>query len=81
MTSPSVTKSPCVKEDIYDIPRPFIFGHRGSLFTAPENTKLSFEESNKADGYETDVAISWDGVPFLVHDYSLKRTTDIDEVS
>lgn len=50
------------------------------MFTAPENTNLAFVDSRRADGYEADVAVSWDGVPFLIHDVSLKRTTDIDEV-
>ncbi|KAF7237881.1 Glycerophosphodiester phosphodiesterase domain-containing protein 4 [Varanus komodoensis] len=31
-------------------------------------------------GLETDVTISFDGVPFLMHDRTLKRTTNIDEV-
>ncbi|XP_015243372.1 PREDICTED: glycerophosphodiester phosphodiesterase domain-containing protein 5-like [Cyprinodon variegatus] len=49
---------------------------------APENTLMSFEKAVEAgcDGLETDVAISYDGVPFLMHDHNLQRTTNIHEV-
>lgn len=49
---------------------------------APENTLMSFEKAVEAgsDGLETDVTISFDGVPFLMHDRTLRRTTNIHEV-
>ncbi|OBS80040.1 hypothetical protein A6R68_21758, partial [Neotoma lepida] len=52
------------------------------VFLAPENTMMSFEKAieHNASGLETDVYLSWDEVPFLMHDYDLSRTTNIREV-
>ncbi|XP_078078697.1 glycerophosphodiester phosphodiesterase domain-containing protein 5-like [Mustelus asterias] len=74
--------SPCIKERGTLGPKPAIIGHRGAPMLAPENTLMSFEKTIEqgADGLETDVTISWDGVPFLMHDHSLRRTTNIEEV-
>ncbi|ELK30182.1 Glycerophosphodiester phosphodiesterase domain-containing protein 4 [Myotis davidii] len=49
---------------------------------APENTMMSFEKAveNDAFGLETDVFLSIDEVPFLMHDHNLRRTTNIREV-
>ncbi|KAM7330473.1 hypothetical protein ACRRTK_009662 [Alexandromys fortis] len=49
---------------------------------APENTMMSFEKAveHGASGLETDVYLSYDAVPFLMHDYDLSRTTNIREV-
>lgn len=49
---------------------------------APENTIAAGElaAANQALGFETDVRISLDGVPFLMHDETLARTTNIAEV-
>lgn len=55
-----------------------IFAHRGSAGTHPENTMISFEEAvaTGADGIELDVQLSKDGVPVVIHDEKLNRTTD-----
>ncbi|MDX5474309.1 MAG: glycerophosphodiester phosphodiesterase [Bacillaceae bacterium] len=55
-----------------------IFGHRGSAGTHPENTMISFQQAFKdgADGIELDVQLSKDGVPVVIHDEKLNRTTD-----
>jgi glycerophosphoryl diester phosphodiesterase len=55
-----------------------IFAHRGASKYAPENTMPAFELAcqMKADGIETDVQLSKDGIPVLIHDEDLKRTTD-----
>jgi glycerophosphoryl diester phosphodiesterase len=55
-----------------------IFGHRGSAGTHPENTLISFEQAYKdgADGIELDVQLSKDGVPVVIHDEKINRTTD-----
>ncbi|GCB68285.1 hypothetical protein scyTo_0008204 [Scyliorhinus torazame] len=47
-----------------------------------QNTIMSFEETVKCEAstFETDVRISYDGVPFLMHDSTFERTTDIAEV-
>ncbi|KAM4726324.1 glycerophosphodiester phosphodiesterase domain-containing protein 5-like isoform 1-T3 [Anableps anableps] len=74
--------SPCIKEKGTLGPAPALIGHRGAPMLAPENTLMSFEKAVEAgsDGLETDVAISYDGVPFLMHDHNLQRTTNVHEV-
>ncbi|XP_042355480.1 glycerophosphodiester phosphodiesterase domain-containing protein 5-like [Plectropomus leopardus] len=74
--------SPCIKEEGTLGPAPALFGHRGAPMLAPENTLMSFQKAVEAgsEGLETDVTISVDGVPFLMHDYTLRRTTNINQV-
>lgn len=62
--------------------RPLIIGHRGVAAMAPENTIASAELAAElgADGVETDIRISKDGVLFLMHDKNLLRTTEVTEV-
>ncbi|KAI7795994.1 glycerophosphodiester phosphodiesterase domain-containing protein 5 [Triplophysa rosa] len=74
--------SPCIKERNSLGPAPALIGHRGAPMLAPENTYMSFEKAVAAgsDGLETDVTISYDGVPFLMHDKNLRRTTNVKEV-
>nr|XP_056714811.1 glycerophosphodiester phosphodiesterase domain-containing protein 4 [Euleptes europaea] len=73
--------SPCIRENGTLGPKPALIGHRGASMVAPENTLMSFEKTieHYGDGLETDVRISTDGVPFLMHDDTLTRTTDIQE--
>ncbi len=59
-------------------PYPRWIAHRGAGKLAPENT-LAAVRLGASHGYrmfECDVKLSSDGVPFLLHDSSLKRTTD-----
>lgn len=66
-----------------DLPtKPALIAHRGASMLAPENTLASAELAavHQALGFETDVRISLDGVPFLMHDETLARTTNIAEV-
>jgi glycerophosphoryl diester phosphodiesterase len=58
--------------------RPRVFAHRGGCALAPENTLAAFELGLRAgaDGVELDVHLSADGVPVVVHDPTLDRTTD-----
>uniref|UniRef100_A0A665TVC8 Glycerophosphodiester phosphodiesterase domain containing 4b n=1 Tax=Echeneis naucrates TaxID=173247 RepID=A0A665TVC8_ECHNA len=74
--------SPCIKEKRTLGPAPALIGHRGAPMLAPENTLMSFEKAVEAGskGLETDVTISFDGVPFLMHDRTLRRTTNVHEV-
>ncbi|XP_071374522.1 glycerophosphodiester phosphodiesterase domain-containing protein 5-like, partial [Centroberyx affinis] len=74
--------SPCIKEAGTLGPAPMLIGHRGAPMLAPENTVMSFEKAVEAggEGLETDVTISYDGVPFLMHDSTLRRTTNVAEV-
>ena len=56
---------------------PLNIGHRGAAGEAPENTLVSFELAwqQGADGIELDVQLSSDGVPVVIHDSYLRRTT------
>jgi glycerophosphoryl diester phosphodiesterase len=59
--------------------RPLILGHRGDSFHAPENTLAAAVAAWEAgaDGWELDVQLTRDGVPVVLHDESLLRTTDV----
>ncbi|WP_408006668.1 glycerophosphodiester phosphodiesterase [Pseudalkalibacillus sp. A8] len=56
----------------------YIFAHRGASKYAPENTMSSFKKAleMKADGIELDVQLTKDKVPVIIHDETVKRTTD-----
>jgi glycerophosphoryl diester phosphodiesterase len=59
-------------------PYPRWVAHRGAGKLAPENTLAAFR-LGAAHGYrmfECDVKLSADGVPFLMHDATLERTTN-----
>ena len=51
--------------------------HRGASAVAPENTLAAFEKAEAlgADGVELDVRLCADGVPVVIHDASVDRTT------
>nr|XP_005897004.1 PREDICTED: glycerophosphodiester phosphodiesterase domain-containing protein 4 [Bos mutus] len=74
--------SACVQDKDKLGPKPNFFGHRGAPMLGPENIIMSFEKSVEygAHGLESDVQISLDKVPFLMHDYDLRRTTNILDV-
>lgn len=59
-------------------PYPFWIAHRGAGKLAPENTLAAFKlgASHGYRMFECDVKLSSDGVPFLLHDDQLDRTTD-----
>jgi glycerophosphoryl diester phosphodiesterase len=61
----------------FDVPRPVVIGHRGAAGIRPENTLLSFETALEQGAriLESDVQITRDGVPILLHDPSVDRTT------
>ncbi|WP_170143611.1 glycerophosphodiester phosphodiesterase [Brockia lithotrophica] len=54
-----------------------LYAHRGASQDAPENTLAAFREALRqgADGIEFDVQLSRDGVPVVIHDAELGRTT------
>lgn len=56
----------------------FIWAHRGASQVAPENTLAAFRaaELAGADGIELDIHLCRDGVPVVIHDESVDRTTD-----
>jgi glycerophosphoryl diester phosphodiesterase len=55
-----------------------VFAHRGGAKLAPENTLAAFTRgmAEQSDGVECDVHLSRDGVPMVIHDATLDRTTD-----
>jgi glycerophosphoryl diester phosphodiesterase len=55
-----------------------VIAHRGASGAAPENTLAAFELAVRqgADAFELDVRLTGDGVPVVLHDPTLERTTD-----
>jgi len=64
-----------------------VYGHRGASGRLPENTPGAFRGAidDGADGVEFDVRATADGVPVILHDRDLARTTTgsgpVDEVA
>jgi len=58
--------------------RPQIWAHRGASMHAPENTLSAFHLALEmgADGIELDITPSADGVPMVIHDPNMERTTN-----
>ncbi|MBI5652332.1 MAG: glycerophosphodiester phosphodiesterase [Chloroflexi bacterium] len=58
--------------------KPLIIGHRGASAVAPENTLAAFKRAFElgADGIELDVTLTKDGVPVVIHDEKVDRTTN-----
>jgi glycerophosphoryl diester phosphodiesterase len=65
-------------ERLFEHKRPLLIGHRGYCSLAPENTLPSFQFALDAgaDLVELDYQLSKDGVPMVIHDRILDRTTD-----
>jgi glycerophosphoryl diester phosphodiesterase len=62
----------------FDLRRPLAIGHRGCAGEVPENTLDSFARG-AADGavvIETDVHLTRDGVPVLLHDHDVARVSN-----
>ena len=57
---------------------PLVIAHRTTMGHAPENTLLGIRMAlgMGCDGVEIDVRLCADGVPVLIHDDDLSRTTD-----
>ena len=57
---------------------PIIIAHRGGPSDAPENTLAAFKKAkeNGANGVEFDLDFTKDGVPVIIHDSTVDRTTD-----
>ena len=62
---------------MHDWPYPLWIAHRGAGKLAPENTlaALRLGASHGYRAFECDVKLSADGVPFLLHDAELERTS------
>jgi glycerophosphoryl diester phosphodiesterase len=55
-----------------------VIGHRGASGSFPENTLLAFHQAlqHGADGVEFDVRLTADGIPVVIHDATVDRTSD-----
>ena len=62
---------------LLDASAKLVIAHRGNSMHAPEDTMESFRQGLAlgADGLEFDVRLSADGVPVVIHDPTLERTT------
>lgn len=61
------------------LPRPILVAHRGGAHVFPENTLHAFRGSAERFGcrfLELDVRATADGVPVVIHDADVARTTD-----
>lgn len=67
-----------ILEKLIERKQPLVIGHRGYCAVAPENTLPSFRLALDAgaDLVELDYQHSKDGVPIVIHDRILDRTTD-----
>lgn len=66
-------------KDLYKIPgKTVVTAHRGFSGLYPENTMMAFEKAVElgVDIVEFDVRLSSDGIPVILHDATLDRTTD-----
>ena len=56
-----------------------VVAHRGAVDTAPEHTfpALDLAVAERADRQSVDVRLTSDGVPVVVHDATLSRTSDV----
>lgn len=67
-----------VRHPILRLDRRLVFAHRGGARLRPENTLVAFDHGVAlgCDGLELDVHLAADGVPVVLHDTTLDRTTD-----
>lgn len=71
-----------VREDrvpLMALNQPKVIAHRGSSLGAPENTLIAFQNAldENANAVEFDVHVTRDGVPVVIHDFTLGRTTNV----
>lgn len=61
---------------------PFVVAHRGNSSLFPENTMISFQSAVNmhADFIEMDLWMSKDSIPIIMHDETLGRTTNVEQV-
>lgn len=72
--SPAASAAACLDVDTT--------AHRGAAGVTPENTEAGFDfaRHTRSEYIELDVQLSEDGVPVLIHDAGLTRTTDVEQV-
>ena len=59
-----------------------LVAHRGAVDHAPESTLAAFDQAvaDRSDRISLDVHLTRDGVPVVIHDGDLRRTTDAEQV-
>ena len=67
-----------MRHPFFDLPHPVVIGHRGCAGETPENTLPSFARAldQGAVILETDVHVTRDGVPVLLHDPRVDRVSE-----
>lgn len=55
--------------------QPLVIAHRGDWSAAPENSRAAIAAARAFDMVEIDLQLSADGVPMLMHDPTMARTT------
>jgi glycerophosphoryl diester phosphodiesterase len=67
-----------VPHPYFDLPRPTSIAHRGCAGESPENTITAFERAlaQHAAVLESDVHLSRDGIPILIHEAIVDRVTE-----
>ncbi|MFN2433708.1 MAG: glycerophosphodiester phosphodiesterase [Gemmatimonadota bacterium] len=78
MSEPGATLQRGVASRFFDPPKPRLIAHRGASGSRPENTLAAFRRAAEegAEMIELDLHLSADGVPVVLHDARLERTTD-----
>ncbi len=72
------TSRPIEPSAYFDAPKPMVIAHRGGSALRPGNTLAAFEHALAlgVDVLEMDIRISADGVPMVIHDPTVDRTTN-----
>lgn len=66
----------------HNIPHPAVIAHRGASIVAPESTRRAYEIARDlgADYLEADLRRTADGHIVVIHDSTLERTSNVEEV-
>jgi glycerophosphoryl diester phosphodiesterase len=82
MSLPLAAEEPTPAQQLIGSLRPLVIAHRGNSSVVPENTLAAFESAMDAgaDLVELDYYHSADGVPVVIHDEILDRTTNAEDV-
>lgn len=68
--------------DLFASERRLLAAHRGARALRPENTLCALEAAaGRCDFIEFDVRLSRDSVPVVIHDKTLRRTTDVASIA
>jgi len=80
--SSALAADPTAAQALINGSKVLIIAHRGNSSVAPENTLPAFQAAldAKADLIELDYYHAADGVPVVIHDEILDRTTDAEDV-